>query len=971
MPTKRDMLVRKLYGLAPEYRTNASSVPEVAELCKNLWVRGEMLRQAGKMFSYETTNQWEEAAIDAIEVDDKLIVAAGDIFPFGGIYGTYANNPFGYVEGGVNQILSPHTYRGGSACNINAGGTEITFLQQTEADTWRMNPLRYARAGCKFRIGTGGWVRIVSIDLTSGAPSTIKATILTTDITGAAHGYDGLTNQSYQLTWMPTWGTGSKLDYAGEFVQMYGDYIVFVNNQIPMSVWDKKTGIHPIRYGDWQVTSTSGYQGTAPHFGWLQTLNGVAGNQYLALDSYVDGVIPTTYGNYGYGYGCYHADGVNILRGANSACNFMEYLLLGGTNEVLQPITTTKPTGADPEPYCHCAGTTAVTFGTAGSWNVTDYQIKPGDIFVAPERWDTAVAKRLHWPDYSGGVAKGGKFHTIVSATSNTDFVLDSAHAGNGTDHMPFAILRKIGGNYVRWCNSKDSGGFTDWNASGDYDGNYREMGWGKGEILDIKRFGGNAWSFKEEGIGRVSYRGDYAVFNLDFVTDKIGTMGGYNSVIETPQGLLFPHGDDYYMFDGSAASLTQPIATGHRRIFGGWGNYASLTRHTGDYDSYHKRVVIGKAYNLVGGSQVYYGLMLDPETQSWSEATFSASLGVYDLPTNITMVRCPTAGLTPGATAGNFATNQPYTVVASGTSTKAFTIYDYDPTAHATSTGVNTWCKLPLDYARWTSTTFDMGLPAYVKQLSYFKMLEEWANSTTTPTFTWRVYESADVCGTTTDKYSADQTASKNIQVSANRFQVQLNGDVGTVVGNTEFDTTNTYQLVANTKIGQVFTTGTGGCVVKGIAVYCKYYSTATAVLDCGIYPLSSGGIPDAQNPLNSAAIEFATLDKNYRWHYVELATPITLAASTSYCIALRARTADVAIISTTPTTGGMIGAIADATAAAPYVASPYGAAAVSDATRKPSVFLQSAGNERGAGIGGLFLQWQASDAPKTESRT
>ncbi|MFA5030984.1 MAG: hypothetical protein WC495_05345, partial [Patescibacteria group bacterium] len=68
MATKRDILVRKLYGLAPEYRTNASGVPEVAELCKNLWVRGEMLRQAGKMFSYETTNQWEEAAIDAIEV---------------------------------------------------------------------------------------------------------------------------------------------------------------------------------------------------------------------------------------------------------------------------------------------------------------------------------------------------------------------------------------------------------------------------------------------------------------------------------------------------------------------------------------------------------------------------------------------------------------------------------------------------------------------------------------------------------------------------------------------------------------------------------------------------------------------------------------------------------------------------------------------------------------------------------------
>ncbi|MFA5785323.1 MAG: hypothetical protein WC962_10635, partial [Phycisphaerae bacterium] len=671
---------------------------------------------------------------------------------------------------------------------------------------------------------------------------------------------------------------------------------------------------------------------------------------------------------YGYGYGCFHADGVNILRGANSACNFMEYLLLGGTNEVLQPITTTKPTGSDPEPYCHCNGTTAVTFGTAGSWNVTDYQIKPGDIFVAPERWDTAVAKRLHWPDYSGGVAKGGKFHKIVSATSNTDFVLDSAHAGNGTDHMPFAILRKIGGNYVRWCNSKDSGGFTDWNASGDYDGNYREMGWGKGEILDIKRFGGNAWSFKEEGIGRVSYRGDYAVFNLDFVTDKIGTMGGYNSVIETPQGLLFPHGDDYYMFDGSAASLTQPIATGHRRIFGGWGNYASLTRHTGDYDSYHKRVVIGKAYNLVGGSQVYYGLMLDPETQSWSEATFSASLGVYDLPTNITMVRCPTAGLTPAASAGNFATNQPYTIVASGTSTKAFTIYDYDPTAHATSAGVNTWCKLPMDYARWTSTTFDMGLPAYVKQLSYFKMLEEWANSTTTPTFTWRVYESADVCGTTTDKYSADQTASKNIQVSANRFQVQLNGDVGTVIGNSDFDTTNTLELEDDTKVSFPYTTGADGCVVKGVAVYCRYHTgNPTAVLQFGIYN-STAGVPTTL--VANSSLEIGTLDKNYRWHYAEYVIPITLAASTTYRFVIKARVAHIDLISTTPSSGGMSTAVADA-AGSPYFTTPWVGAIVADATREPSVFVQSAGNERGAGIGGLFLQWEKSDAPKTESRT
>jgi len=987
----QDSYVKKLLGLAPDFRTTAHDFPEMAETARNMWVRGLILRQVGKMYAYDTTSDpdangsqvWEKPALDAITYDDLLLIHAGDIFPFGGIRGAYKDNPFGYVEDEVSQILSPYVTT--IHANVDAAGTTVTFTAMHDNTTYRANPMRYAGAGCKIRIfSTVGhpWVRINSVQWTPGSPGTITATIPVTDITGAAHGYTDVTatNKAYELTLLPDYDYGIARDTAGKFIQMYGQYTMFIGNKIPMCVWNGGTMMRPQRYGDSAATSDAmGAEGYYPHFKWLSVLNAWQANEYQAINSYASGLSSSVnYGNFHFGYGAYHSTGVSILRGANAACNFMEYALLGGTYEVLQPITTTEPDGADPEPYCQTFGTATVSFGTAVAWDINDYDIKKGDIFITPPYWRGAagagnaptLAERLQWPDYSGGWGRDGEFYTIVSVDGeNQTLTLDANHIASGADKKPFAILRKIGGNYVRWCNSKENGGFTNWNPSGDYDGNYREMGWGDGDIQDIKVFAGAAWVFKRDAIGRISYTGDWNVFRLDFVTDKIGTHGGFNSVVETPRGLFFPHGDDYYLFDGSLASLSQPAATGHRRIHGGWGNNDDIVTYSAAYDNYHNRVVMSSlTRGIYGGGYDTHGAIYSLDSGQWVEHTAHDTLSDYSYGHYPTLVRSFCTGLDP-ASGYDERSRENYILMAHSQSTGdaySLAIYDWDDVAHPPAANALYWAELPMDVIDWKSMPFDMGFPNYVKELKRMRTQEETARSTTTiPTFWWNVAKSQDFCLGFTDAYATKQAAKGEPSATAVRFQAELIADGGQVLGNTDISA-NFLTIALDTKVALPFTVGVDNLLVEGVALYGKYNGGAGAELRFGIYS-DTAGVPDAL--LNSVEISDgggadAGLSYVERWHYRKFGAVLTLIAGTQYWFCLQAGTASVDVSYTAGVP--VIDAIAD-----PYgtLSDPYGVAGASTPDRQLSVFVQSAGNERGAGVGGLVLQWE-KERLKTETR-
>jgi len=979
----QDSFVKKLLGLAPDFRTTAHDFPEMAQTARNMWVRGLILRQVGKMYAYDTTSdpdangsqKWEKPALDAITYDDLLLIHAGDIFPFGGIRGAYKDNPFGYVENEVNQILSPYT---NTFASVDAGGTTVTFTSANDSQPFRPAPMRHTAAGCKIRWidsasgwTPGVWVRVSSIQWAAGSPGAMTATIPTTDITGAAHPY-ALATGACEMTWLPHYGYGEARNTAGKFVRMYGRYLMFIGNKMPMTVWDGATGERPQRFGD----EGDGYDETIsyyPYFRWLALQNTAESNEQQAIDSRA----AVAYGNYWFGYGAYHSSGVSILRGANAACNFMEYVLLGGTFEVLQPITTTEPgtviapavDPADPEPYCTTAGNRFAVLGTAATWDVNDYNIREGDIFITPPNWTDAggnpptFAERLHWPDYSGGWGRNGAFYTIekVNGVGTQTIKVDANLNNSGTDKKPFAILRKIGGNYVRWCNSKDNGGFTNWNPSGMHDGNYREMGWGDGDILDIKVFAGAAWVFKRDAIGRVSYTGDWNVFRLDFVSDKIGTDGGFNSVVETPRGLFFPHGDDFYMFDGSMASLAQPVATGHKRIFGGWGNSQNVTAYSAGYDDYHDRVVTAAlTRDHFDGTYYQHGGMYSLDSGQWVEHTACDTLGDYGYGIYPTLVRSFRAGLDP-ASAYDELSRQNYVMICTSGSTYAIALYDYDSDAHQNGSPLY-WTELPMDIIDWKSMPFDIGFPNYVKELKRMRIQEEVARSTTTvPTFWWNVAVSQDFCLGFANKYPVFQVAKDEPSTTGVRFQVEIRADGGQVAGN-KSTSANHVNIPVNQKIATRFTTGNTGFDVDSVAFYGKYNAGTAARARFAIYT-DTAGAPNALVTHSSLEISSGGLSNTARWHFKKYAINPTLSANTTYWFCLCGGLASVDVAYTT----GAVNTHADAMVG-DYLDNPYGIPP-SYGNEKLSVFVQSAGNERGAGIGGLALQWE-KERLKTKTR-
>ena len=993
--------VKELGGLAPDFRTNMSDLPQLAAICKNFWVRGYVLRQTGKIYGYDASNDWEDAAIDAHQLGDKLLVAAGDIFPFGGIYGTYQPTPFRYVETDMHELLSPYWGGWGNHYSCDVTGTTLTFdnLAHLGDDALSLdaNPMNWATPGCKFRLPSFGgatpapWVRIESMSLAGTAPGVVTMVLNANDINGAAYSYTGASNAAGQITWLLHFGYADARSTAGKFVRMYGDFVVFVSNKLPMTVWKGNVSQGQQRFGD-DTGAWDAVYSRFPNFRPLAMLRADESNQWEALDSskYDSGALANpAYGNYGYGYGCYHSSGINILRGANAACNFMEYLVLGGTNEVLQPVGTAvdqKVVGPD-RWRCSPPATIArhAVTNVAGSvrlWKenaqtnnfpLGSYDVRAGDIICVPNAWNATAADRFFYPDFTGGWGLGttNGFYEITS--------VDNSQTGSGTlvnvtpnwvfatsvTKKPFHILRKRGGSYVRWCNAPANGGFTNWNPSGDHDGSYREMGWGGGDIQDIKRFGGAAWVFKRNGIGRLSYTGNYDVFRLDYVSGQIGTHGGFNSVVETPRGLFFPHGDDFYMFDGTMQSLNEPVATGHRRIWGGWGNSKDVTMYSADYDAYHHRVMMGAIVKPQDGALSTYNAIFNVDTGQWAQTTPSETLEAYDFPVYPTLVRCPTAGLRPNDGVSE-ESRQNYTILCTGGGGfYGCVLLDYDVTAHPNSASIF-WVKYPLNTIRWKSSPFDMGYIDYKKDIHFMRMVEDSLSDTVLPTYWHRLHRSNDFVGDWSDTYAADQDQDYELRVSGNRFQYDIYGDGGQVVGfrdpNYLGGGYNYVTIGADTKIAYKVTVGSKDVVAKGVAFYGKYNAAATAKCRFGVYS-DVAGVPGAlllPQEINNAV----NLSKTARWHYIEFPGGITLSAATIYWFCLQAGTAavDVAYIAGTGTM--RIDAIADVYADG--LSNPYGAG-VSSNNQSLCLFVQSAGNTRGSGIGGIALEWTKQDRTLT----
>jgi len=628
-----------------------------------------------------------------------------------------------------------------------------------------------------------------------------------------------------------------------KFLPLPNGQVMLIQRDRPLTVFQ----------GNWFdrhiVIGTPTYGEVLPRFDWLAkiifTAPFVAQHiemQYMAINSVgsplgAAGLGATHWGNFWFGYGAYLSGygGVSILRGATTGCVLKGYPILGGTLESLVPwgtdfcengVEAITNTG-----YVQLTNTTTVVPGVpppAGvdlvDWDIAD--IKVGDYIVIQSDSERDVMpgnRPWPWPNFEGGWGTNSRFRKIVAinylAPSIQFDMPVSIAAGHFTlnDNRKYAILRLRGDNIIRWPNNAALGGYSDWNATGEGDGSYRLMDWGTGGVLAMETLGDFGFAFKEDAIARIRPVGGVSTFDLEHVSDKIGTSGGPNSIVKAfhrqlGDVIFFPFEDNFFAMNAEGAITL--LDDGHQRVWGGWGEGREKLATKMEWDFYDNRLFV----DIRGGerttgawrqNQLIYGL----NDAGWTEHNVTSQIVTLMNATASNMfcsaLRVVPRGFAPqaiGIGANLYASGSGPPILFLGLGDKeaagphhyAIGIIDYDPSAISLAAGWQDAFKRGAQFApgEWISVDFDLDAPHLVKELIWLRLLGlqggdrdvwEYPPDAYLPRIEWDLHSGQKLVPQMESYYGAYQAANEaQMKVSANRFRLYLKfkGDYDGVVG-------------------------------------------------------------------------------------------------------------------------------------------------------------------------------------------